>query len=281
MGGARQRLRLSAAYQERPHSRGLDTHSVRRPRKIVAVAAALCRRSGVEFRLIIRGAADHGQVSASAIRRLGLGMDHLHAVLPGGPAPGISLLFLPRRDISAGRAQALVAPWLLAVSIAALPLRPPRPIATGGSPAAAILLLLASSVGLPYFALSATGPLLQSWLAGSRGRHFPYRLFALSNAASLLALLAYPVAIEPFLSTRLQMTTGRAAIFSCWSCLAAGRGRQSDANTSGRRRRGQSSPNIAPWPWIALAACASTLWLAMANYLGQQVAPFRSSGSSR
>ena len=111
--------------------------------------------------------------------------------------------FCLTRYLSA-KAQALVHFGLLTLSVGALPLKP-RMEATGVSPTTAILFLLASSVGLPYLGLSATSPLLQSWLAASRGKHFPYRLFALSNAASLLALLAYPVAIEPFLSTRLQM----------------------------------------------------------------------------
>ena len=60
-----------------------------------------------------------------------------------------------------------------------------------------ILGLLAATIGLPYFLLSTTSPLVQAWF-WQRFRHAaPYRLFALSNFASLLALLAYPVAIEP------------------------------------------------------------------------------------
>src|SRR5260370_8635811 len=68
-----------------------------------------------------------------------------------------------------------------------------------------MLALLAVSVGLPYFVLSTTSPLLQSWYAASGAGRFPYRLFALSNAASLAALLAYPVAIEPGLAMPRQL----------------------------------------------------------------------------
>ena len=63
-------------------------------------------------------------------------------------------------------------------------------------------------IGLPFLALSATNPLLQSWYAHGRSDHAsaapPYRLFALSNFGSLLALLAYPVLVEPNFSLRTQ-----------------------------------------------------------------------------
>ncbi len=60
-----------------------------------------------------------------------------------------------------------------------------------------ILGLLTATIGLPYFLLSSTSPLLQSWLARTQQRRVPYRLFALSNAGSMLALLSYPVLVEP------------------------------------------------------------------------------------
>src|ERR1017187_565910 len=167
------------------------------------------------------------------------------------------------------RAQALVHFGVLTLSVIALPLKP-RLEVIGGSPTAAILFSLAWSVGLPYFALSATSPLLQSWLA-LRGRHFPYRLFALSNAASLLALLAYPVAIEPFFSTRLQMAWWSGGYVALLLLLAV----VADANLLQTRSADGPRSIVSerrPWLWIALAACPSTLWLAVANYLGQQVA---------
>ena len=55
------------------------------------------------------------------------------------------------------------------------------------------------TVALPYFVLSATGPLVQAWFSGSFPGRSPYRLYSLSNAGSLLALLTYPVLIEPTL----------------------------------------------------------------------------------
>ncbi|HYL60592.1 MAG TPA: hypothetical protein VEU51_17135, partial [Candidatus Acidoferrales bacterium] len=71
-------------------------------------------------------------------------------------------------------------------------------------PVARILLLLSASIGLPYFALSATAPLLQSWFARIGRDTSPYRLYAVSNLGSLLALLTYPFAVEPLLTLRSQ-----------------------------------------------------------------------------
>ena len=57
----------------------------------------------------------------------------------------------------------------------------------------------------PYFLLASTSPLVQSWFARTARTEVPYRLFALSNLGSLISLLAYPVIVEPELSTRSQM----------------------------------------------------------------------------
>ena len=63
-------------------------------------------------------------------------------------------------------------------------------------PTRAILAILAVTIGLPYFVLSATGPLLQAWFAHSFPGRTPYRLYALSNVGSLLALVSYPFLFE-------------------------------------------------------------------------------------
>jgi hypothetical protein len=158
---------------------------------------------------------------------------------------------------------------LVLASLSALPLRP-RTGAAPGHPTLEILLLLAASVGLPFFVLSSTSPLLQWWYAGRRAAQFPYRLFALSNAASLAALLAYPVAIEPAFPLRVQLRlwTGGYAVVAGLVVLAAIANRsctgESDLDAAGAANR--------PLLWLALAACASTLWLATSNYLSQNVA---------
>ena len=168
------------------------------------------------------------------------------------------------------RAQALTHLGLLTLSLGALPLRL-HPEVSSGNPTIAILYLLASSVGLPYLALSATSPLLQSWLAASRKKNFPYRLFALSNAASLLALVAYPAGIEPFFSSRLQMTGWSVGYLGLLILLGVAAARYLFQRHPPYRPQ-PIAPAPSPWLWIALAACASTLWLAITNYLGQQVA---------
>src|SRR5438874_632671 len=71
-------------------------------------------------------------------------------------------------------------------------------------PVASIVALLAVSVGLPFFVLSTTGPLLQAWFARMHPGVSPYRLYAVSNVGSLLALLSYPFIVEPRLSLRVQ-----------------------------------------------------------------------------
>src|SRR5258708_2042703 len=91
---------------------------------------------------------------------------------------------------------------LLAVAAATLPLAASaawKP-AGGEDPTWRILGLLATSVGLPYFVLSTTGPLVQAWYARSHEGAAPYRLFALSNLCSMLALLSYPAPFRPLLA---------------------------------------------------------------------------------
>jgi SAM-dependent methyltransferase len=127
-------------------------------------------------------------------------------------------------------------------------------------------------VGLPYFLLAANSPLQQSWYAGAGpGRRFPYRLFALSNAASLGALLAYPVLIEPFFSLRQQFAwwSGGYVVFALGCGILAVRHGWAKKSAGPGAGRPEVSAAVL---WVALAACASALWLAVANYLSQEVA---------
>ncbi len=85
------------------------------------------------------------------------------------------------------------------------------------APLGHILWLLLRTVGLPYFLLSATGPLTQAWLAQRGGS--PYRLYALSNAGSLIALLFYPLLLEPLLPVTAQArlwSVGFALLLPLW-----------------------------------------------------------------
>lgn len=176
------------------------------------------------------------------------------------------------------RLRTIVHLCLLGLSLWALPLQP-RVDWSIGHPTVAIVLVLASSVGLPFFLLSTTSSLVQSWYAGSPGARLPYRLFAVSNAACILALLAYPVIIEPALPLGLQLrwwSAGYLVVVLLIALGAVGNRAWASADKHGARELwgiGSKAASNRPFLWIALAACASTLWLAIANYLSQEVAP--------
>jgi hypothetical protein len=108
-------------------------------------------------------------------------------------------------EVRAGKQQAIVHTVMIAASLIALPILPNASWKPTGpeNPSLRILGLLAVTIGLPCFMLSSTSPLLQAWYA-RRNRGIPYRLFALSNLASMMALLTYPVLVEPNFTTRFQ-----------------------------------------------------------------------------
>jgi hypothetical protein len=96
---------------------------------------------------------------------------------------------------------------LLGIAVVLLAGRPVLHTALGAgsnAPVTTIFVALSVTIGLPFLLLASTGPLLQIWLLRSEGGGVPYRLFALSNAGSLLALIAYPTLVEPHLTLRLQ-----------------------------------------------------------------------------
>jgi hypothetical protein len=99
------------------------------------------------------------------------------------------------------RRQAVVHVAVLLVPLLVLPIAIPRGWLppTTHNPVPWLLALLIVAVGLPFFAASATSPLLQRWfsVSGHRDAADPYFLYAASNCGSLLALLSYPVLIEP------------------------------------------------------------------------------------
>ena len=171
-----------------------------------------------------------------------------------------------------GRPQVVVHLSLLLLSLAMLPVN----LANRGNfdadhPVPRILVILGISVGLPYFVLATNGPLLQVWYARKSHASVPYRLFALSNLASLAALLVYPLAVEPILSLNRQFLAWSVGYLGLLLLTAAA------ALRATARQPREERPHIAgsvaqPLVWIALAACASTLWLAMANHLSQEVA---------
>jgi len=140
-----------------------------------------------------------------------------------------------------------------------------------------ILLLLAGTVGLPYFALSATSPLVQAWFSGAWPGRSPYRLYALSNFGSLAALLSYPFVFEPAFDLPMQSVLWSWA-FVLYAALCA-------AILAGLWRcvspvpKAEETGGVSPSPtwldrfrWLALPACASLMLLAATNHICQDVA---------
>jgi SAM-dependent methyltransferase len=175
------------------------------------------------------------------------------------------------------RGQVWIHTAVIASALAFLPVIPGRhwkPELGSGAPAWRILALLTVVLGLPFFVLSTTGPLLQHWFARRWPGAEPYRLFALSNAASMLALIAYPVLIEPRSATRAQdlAWSGAFVVFAAL-CFFAAWNRRGAPDTRDERSAPVSPPSTAQrLTWIALAAGGSMLLLSTTNQLTQNVA---------
>ena len=179
--------------------------------------------------------------------------------------------------------QKIVYVAVLVLSLLSLPILPSahwKP-AAADDPLPRILGLLAVTVGLPFFVLSATSPLLQSWRAGATGGARPYRLYALSNLGSMLGLLSYPVLVEPYLTNHQQ-----AWLWSIGYCAFAVLGTSAALKVPWSKLpachagvpAGIASPELLPSTsgrllWLALAATASALLLALTNVLTQNIAP--------
>src|SRR3954452_21085306 len=175
------------------------------------------------------------------------------------------------------RTQMVLHGALLLISAAALPIYPRaswKP--TGGEePMFAILKLLTLSFGLPYFLLSTTGPLIQAWYARRFKGAMPYRLYALSNAGSMFALISYPALFEPIFGTHRQALIWSVAYFGfILLCGITAFRSGTDAAAAHVEDSGEAmKPGMRQYAlWIALPACASVLLLATTNHLSQNVA---------
>jgi SAM-dependent methyltransferase len=175
------------------------------------------------------------------------------------------------------RTQMLVHAGLLLVSALALPIYPNpswKPLG-GEEPTLRILGLLAMTVGLPYFLLSTTGPLLQAWYARRFRGAMPYRLYALSNAGSMFALLSYPVLFEPVFTTHQQAWMWSAAygVFVVLCGVTAMRSGNAAAAETVVEPEAVEKPSAKLYLiWLLLPAVASLLLLAITNHLSQNVA---------
>ncbi len=142
------------------------------------------------------------------------------------------------------------------------------------SPVGHILWVLARTVGVPYFLLSTTSPLLLRWYSLCYPERPPHRLYALSNSGSLLALLSYPLVVEPFLDTSAQayfwmslfVLYGLSGLLVLW--MVRGRGVDSTAVF----QRASLSVPLHRRAWFLLSALASVMLLAETNQICQDVA---------
>ncbi|MGE3706606.1 MAG: spermidine synthase [Vicinamibacterales bacterium] len=161
--------------------------------------------------------------------------------------------------------------------------------AAGEDPTRQILWLLTGVIGLPYFLLSTTGPLVQAWFARVFAGSSVYRLFALSNLASLLALLAYPFLLEPWIPVRVQAWAWSIGyVVFAVLCLASGvlTLRATDRpdgpvipqpSVADRAALVDPADEAAPIRrdqamWLLLSALGSWLLLAVTNHITQNIA---------
>lgn len=175
---------------------------------------------------------------------------------------------------------------LLLFAISTLPIAPDAGWKPTNSdiPALRIMALMMVCVGLPYFILSATGPLVQGWFSRTHAGQAPYRLYSLSNIGSLLALITYPSLFEPNLSVYSQSAIWSAA-FAVFATLCASSGwRMLKTCHTAAVQPAESNPNVKPattaqrptWGliglWFLFAMTPSLLLLASTNQVCMDVA---------
>jgi SAM-dependent methyltransferase len=148
----------------------------------------------------------------------------------------------------------------------------------GAAPIPGILRILAAAVGVPYLILSANSTLMQTWFFRQHGDPLPYRLYALSNVGSLLALVSYPLVFEPLMTLRVQADVWAVAyvLFAVAAGVLAWRASGPPADIKASR---QESPAVSQRPtwqqyalWVGLAAVASSLLVSVTNQMTQEVA---------
>ncbi len=179
------------------------------------------------------------------------------------------------------RTQVVLHVVFLAASLASLPI-----IADAGwkpagdeDPTWRILGLLAVTIGLPYFLLSTTGPLVQAWFARTFPAGTVYRLFALSNFGSLLALVSYPFAFEPWITTAVQSWGWSAAYAAFVALCAASAWYSLRGAMTAAAREAVSAPDADPPPrpgdyagWLLLSGMGAFMLLAVTNHITHDIA---------
>ena len=178
------------------------------------------------------------------------------------------------------RTQVWVHLALLLAALLTLPISPDdawKPTGAG-NPTWHILTLLAATLGLPYLVVAATGPLMQEWFRRTAPDASPWRLYALSNVGSLLALVSYPFYVETAFSRQAQAVgwSWGLGLYALGCAACAWRVFQlrpapiaATAATEAAAPRPGAGIRLL---WLALPACASVLLLAVTNKMCQDVA---------
>jgi len=189
-------------------------------------------------------------------------------------------------DWFSARRQGMLHAGLLLIALLTLPVTPEQSFKPESSehPTFDILMLLTSSIGLPYFILSTTSPLLQAWIVRINPNRSPYTLYALSNFGSLLALLSYPFFFEPYFKLgeqTLGWSVGFVIYLGLCAAIALDFRRLAKAEAIVARPvaiddesliSDRLSPAVLWLFWLALPAATTTLLLAATNQLCQDVA---------
>lgn len=185
------------------------------------------------------------------------------------------------------RRQALVHAVLLLVPLAVLPIAVPRGWSppTDSTPVFWLLGLLAVAVGLPFFVVSTSSPLLQAWFART-GHQDPYVLYAASNVGSMASLLGYPILIEPRLRLEEQSAVWSfgyilfIALFLICAALIARppAAREGDAKPAAQPQAATASSTeqltiSRRLRWLGLAFIPSSLMMSVTTYITTQIAP--------
>jgi len=177
--------------------------------------------------------------------------------------------------------------FTVAAALVALPVLPdqswiPDTLAgDDGSPIGQILAMLSANVALPFLVLASTGPLLQAWFARRYPASSPYPLYALSNVGSLLALLSYPVLIEPQLGLSdtgtlwsVGFAAAAASVLGCailaWRAVANPNTRSAAPSSEGPEAEPLNAARV--FLWFLLAASAVLLLMGVTNKLCLDVA---------
>jgi len=185
----------------------------------------------------------------------------------------LTRLFAPKR-------QAIIHGILLVAAICVLPIQPSngwKPTGLEG-PIIHLLCLLSVHVGLPYFVLSSTGPLVQAWLSYRVCDKSVYRLYALSNIGSLAALLTYPFIVEPIMSVAAQSVTWSIAFvlfagIQVWLLFGLAQTKINALPETDSVKTDTNAPSASVHVvWAGFAAFASMMLLAITNHVCQDIA---------